>query len=204
MNTGKGTTTPAIHMRKIVFDIETRNIFSEVGSSDPAALDIAIVGIHDSETDTYSTYAQEELNNLWPILERADMLIGFYSEHFDLPLLNKYYSGDLSKIKHLDILKEIRKSYGRGMKLDQLAEGTLGKKKSGHGLEAVKWWREGKIDEVRKYCTEDVRITKELYNYAMSNQKLLFKEGRDLKEIPLDTSDWETPSESKMTFSLPF
>lgn len=191
-------------MRKIVFDIETRNIFSDVGSADPSALDIAIVGVYDSETDTYTTYAQEELSSLWPILERADMIIGFYSESFDLPLLNKYYPGDLSKIKHLDILKEIRKQYGRGMKLDQLAEGTLGKRKSGNGLEAVKWWRLGEIEKIRSYCLDDVKITKEIYDYAIANQKLMFKEGREIKEIAITTSDWEKPSENRLTFSMPF
>ncbi len=191
-------------MRKIVFDIETRNIFSDVGSSDPAALDISIVGIYDSETDSYSSYAQEELKDLWPILERADMLIGFYSESFDLPLLNKYYPGDLSKIKHLDLLKEIRKQNGRGASLNKFAVGTLNIQKSGDGLEAVKWWREGKIDLIRKYCLDDVKITKEIYDYAIANKKVIFKEGRELKEVSLNTDDWETPSENKMTFSLPF
>ena len=191
-------------MRKVVFDIETQNIFSDVGSADPAALDIAIVGIYDSETDSYSSYLAEELSPLWQILERTDLLIGFYSEHFDLPLLNKYYPGDLSRIKHLDILKEIRKQYGRGMKLDQLAEGTLGRNKSGHGLEAIKWWKAGEVEKVREYCLDDALITKEIYDFAILNQKLIFKDGRELKEIPLSTADWETPSESKMTFSLPF
>ena len=191
-------------MRKIVFDIETSNIFSEVGSSKPTSLDIAVVGIYDSETDSYQAFFQEELVNLWPILERADMLIGYYSNNFDLPLLNKYYPGDLSKIKQLDILKEIRKQYGRGMRLDQLAEGTLGKRKSGHGLQATVWWKQGEREKVREYCLDDVKITKEIYDYAVSNQKLIFKEGSMLKEIKLDTSEWETPSENKMTFSLPF
>ena len=191
-------------MRKIVFDIETKNFFQEVGSTDPTKLDIAIVGIYDSETDSYSTFLAEELNNLWPILERADMLIGFTSEHFDLPLLDKYYPGDLTKIKHLDILKEIKSQYGRRMKLDQLAEGTLGKKKSGNGFDAIKWWRKGEVDKIREYCTDDVRITKELYEYALANGKLSFKEGTQVKEIKLDTSHWETPSENKMTFSMPF
>lgn len=191
-------------MRKIVFDIETRNIFSEVGSSDPTALDIAIVGIYDSETDSYSSYSQEELKDLWPILERADMIIGFYSESFDLPLLNKYYPGDLSKIKHLDILKEVRKQNGRGGSLNKFAMGTLNAEKSGDGFEAVKWWKEGKVDLIRKYCLDDVKITKEIYDYAIKNQKLILKEGRETKEFPLNTSDWETPLENKMTFSMPF
>jgi DEAD/DEAH box helicase domain-containing protein len=191
-------------MRKIVFDIESRNIFSDVGSADPTKLDLSIVGVYDSETDSYSSYLEEELKDLWPLLERADMLIGFNSEHFDLPLLNKYYPGDLSRIKHLDILKEIKNSYGRRMKLDQLAQGTLNTSKSGHGLEAIKWWKTGEIDKIRSYCLDDVKITKELYEFAMKNQKLMFKEGKELKEIKLDTSHWETPSENKMNFSLPF
>ncbi|MBI2087051.1 MAG: ribonuclease H-like domain-containing protein [Candidatus Zambryskibacteria bacterium] len=191
-------------MRKIVFDIETKNFFHDVGSSDPAKLDIALVAIHDSETDSYSSYLESELNKLWPILERADMLIGFTSEHFDMPLLNKYYPGDLTKIKHLDILKEIKQSYGRRMKLDQLAEGTLGKHKSGHGSDALKWWRAGEIERIRQYCIDDVRLTKELYDHARANNKLMFKEGGQLKEIKLDTAEWEKPSESKLTFSLPF
>lgn len=191
-------------MRKIVFDIETRNIFSDVESSNPADLDISVVGIYDSETDQYSTYLMEELNQLWPILERADLLIGYTSEHFDLPLLNKYYPGDLNKIRHLDILKEIKESYGRRMKLDQLAEGTLGINKTSHGLQAVKWWRQGEIEKIREYCIADVKITKELYDYAIKNNKLIFKEGQQLKEIPLDTSRWEERGENKMTFSMPF
>lgn len=191
-------------MRKIVFDIETRNFFHDVGKNDPALLDIAIVAIYDSETDSYSSYLAEELNKLWPILERADMLIGFTSEHFDMPILNKYYPGDLTKIKHLDILKEIKSACGRRMKLDQLAEGTLGKHKSGHGADATNWWLDGLVDKVREYCIDDVRITKELYDYARTNNKLIFKEGGQLKEIKLDTSQWENPSENKMTFSLPF
>ncbi|MBI2065729.1 MAG: hypothetical protein HYT68_01530 [Candidatus Zambryskibacteria bacterium] len=114
-------------MRKIVFDTETKNFFPDVGKHDPALLDIALVAIYDSETDSYSSYLEEEFNRLWPLLEHADMLIGFTSDHFDIPLLNKYYPGDLTKIKSLDILTEIKKSYGRRMRLEQLAEGTLSK-----------------------------------------------------------------------------
>lgn len=191
-------------MRKIVFDIETRNVFADVGKHDPTLLDIALIAIHDSETDTYSTYLEEELHKLWPILERADMLIGYSSERFDLPLLNKYYPGDLSKIKHLDLLKEIYIAYGRRMKLQQIAEGTLGKKKSGNGLESIQWWKQGDIERVRKYCIDDVRLTKDIYDFARANNKLLFKEGGKIHEIKLDTENWEVPSEHKMTYSLPF
>lgn len=191
-------------MRKIVFDIETRNVFADVGKNDPSLLDLALVAIHDSETNEYTSYLQEDLNKLWPVIERADILIGFNSDHFDVPLLNKYYPGDLTKIKSLDILKEIQKSYGRRMKLDQIAEGTLNEKKSGNGLDSIIWWKQGEIEKIKKYCIDDVRITKGIYEYARANNKLIFKEGGKLNEIKLDTSTWEDPIENVLTFTLPF
>ncbi len=192
-------------MRKIVFDIETRNIFQDVGSNDPAMLDISVVCIWDSETDQFSSYLQEDLPKLWPILEKADLLIGYNSEHFDLPLLGKYYQGDLTKIKHIDLLKEIRASIGRRVKLDQVAEGTLGTNKSAHGLQAIVWWKQGKIDEIIKYCIDDVRITRDVYDYAMKNKMLKFKEGPSVNTIKLDPSKWEVIEEKPaMTFSLGF
>jgi hypothetical protein len=191
-------------MRKIVFDIETRNVFSDVGKNDPSLLDLALVAIHDSATDTYTSYLQEDLNSLWPIIENADMLIGFNSDHFDIPLLDKYYPGDLTKIQSLDILKEIKLAYGRRMRLDQLAEGTLRENKSGSGLDSITWWKNGEIEKIRKYCIDDVKITKDIYDYARTHNKLIFKEGGELNEIILDASGWEKQSEHKLTFTLPF
>ena len=191
-------------MKKIIFDIETSNIFSDVGKNDPALLDLSVICIYEYEKNTYSSFFQNELKNLWPILEKADLLIGFNSEHFDLPLLNKYYSGDLSKIQHLDILKEIKNSYGRRMKLDQIAEATLGVKKSGHGLQATAWWKKGEYEKVKNYCLDDVRITKDIYEYALANKKIKFSEGGAVIEVPLNTSGWEPTQSSSMTFSLPF
>ncbi|MEK7642303.1 MAG: ribonuclease H-like domain-containing protein, partial [Patescibacteria group bacterium] len=186
------------------FDIETSNIFQDVGSNNPVDLDISVVGVHDSDSDSYSIFTVSELIDLWPIIEKADMLITFNGEHFDIPLLNKYYSGDLTKIKSVDLLKEMHKSAGRRMKLDQIAEGTLGIKKSGHGLDAVKWWKEGKMEELKKYCLDDVRITKDIYEYALKNGKLIFKEGPHLHEIKLDTSNWEILDPQPLNFTLPF
>src|SRR5271168_2961868 len=191
-------------MKKIVFDIETKNVFDDVGKADPTLLDISIVGVYDYETDTYSTYTEEELPKLWPLIEKADMLIGFNSDHFDIPLLNKYYHGDLSKIKSLDILKEIRKVLGRRIGLNKIAEGTLGKNKIGHGLEAVAWWKEGKIDKIREYCLEDVKITKEVYEYALSKKRLKYKEDGKVTEFPIDTTEWEVKKEQSINFTLPF
>ena len=191
-------------MRKIVFDIETRNIFQDVGKNDPTLLDISLVGVWDSETNKYTSYLQEELNLLWPIIEKADVLIGYNSDHFDIPLLNKYYPGDLTKIKSIDLLKEIKNSVGRRFKLDHIAEGTLGTNKSGHGLQAITWWKQGEIEKIRQYCLDDVKITKKLYDYALKNGKLKYKDGGKAVAINLDTSTWEILSDNSMTHTLPF
>jgi len=192
-------------MRKIVFDIETRNLFQDVGSNDPKDLDISVVCVYDSETGAYTSYLQEDLPKLWPLIEKADMLITFNGDHFDIPLLGKYYNGDLTKIKSLDLMVEIKKVLGHRIKLDTIAEATLGRNKIGHGLEAIAWWNEGKIDEIIKYCIEDVRITKDVYDYAMKNGILKYKDMGVIKDIKIDTKDWEKKNEvSAMTFSLGF
>jgi DEAD/DEAH box helicase domain-containing protein len=191
-------------MHKIVFDIETSNLFSDVGSNDPAALALSVICIYDYERDAYESFFEEDLGKLWPILEKADMLIGYNSNHFDIPLLNKYYPGDLTKVKSLDILNEIRSSYGRRMKLDQVAEGTLGENKITNGLEATRWWKQGLKDKVVEYCKQDVKITKEVYEYALANNYLKFKEGGEIINIPLDTSNWEKKEEAVLTHTLPF
>jgi len=191
-------------MRKIVFDIETKNIFADVGRSDPTLLDISVVGVYDSLSDTYSSYFEEELPKLWPIIETASLLIGYNSDHFDIPLLNKYYPGDLTSIKSLDLLKEIRKATGRRLRLDAVALGTLGKGKSGKGLEAVEWWKNGEVEKVKKYCIDDVRITKEIYDHALKHNTLKYKDVGEIREIKLDTSLWEEREDSSMTHTLPF
>jgi len=194
-------------MRKIIFDIETRNLFQDVNSTESTALDISVVCIYDSLTDSYSSFLQEDFPKLWPILEQADILITFNGDHFDIPLLNKYYSGDLTKIKSLDLLVEIKKSLGRRIKLDTIAEATLGIKKSGNGLEAVTWWKEGKIDQIIKYCIDDVKITKNIYEYALKNSKLKYKDlgsNGQIRDIKLDISSWEKSDNQAMTFTLPF
>jgi len=204
-------------MRKITFDVETKNTFQDVASNDPVDLDISVVCIHDSGDpekgiaptgdNGISSFLQTDFPKLWPILEQADMLITFNGDHFDIPLLNKYYSGDLSKIKSLDLLVEVRNVLGRRIKLDTIAEATLGVKKSGHGLDAITWWQSGEIDKIIKYCIDDVKLTRELYDYALKNGHLKYRDftaGNALRDIKLDTKNWEKKNENAMTFTLPF
>lgn len=178
-------------MRAITFDIEAISPNAVRGRLDVNEMDLTVVGIHDSSTGEYSSFLKEDLPKLWPIIEASDMLIGFNSDTFDIPLLNRYYPGDLTKMRSLDLLAEVYKTLGRRIRLDSLAQATLNRGKSGDGLKATVWWQEGKYDLVREYCIEDVRLTRELYDYARKNGHLKYKDLNQKKDIKLDTSLWE-------------
>ncbi|MEK7086365.1 MAG: ribonuclease H-like domain-containing protein [Patescibacteria group bacterium] len=177
-------------MRAITFDIESISDSVVRGHIDVNEQELIVVAIHDSLTDTYTSFEKEDLHKLWPILEHADFLIGFNSDSFDIPLLNRYYPGDLTHLVSLDLLFEVQNVLGRRIRLQSLAEATLGRGKSGDGLKAMEWWREGKKDFVHKYCIEDVRLTRELYDYAIKHGKLKYKDLRENRDIKLDTSQW--------------
>lgn len=189
-------------MRKVVFDIETKNA---IWDADPTKLDLALVCTWDSETNGYETFFESDLPKLWQLLEKTDMLIGYNSDHFDIPLLNRYYPGDLTRIKSLDLLREIKNASGKRFKLDSVAQATIGQKKSADGLQAVDWWQKGEFEKVRDYCLDDVRITKEVYEYAHANGKIKYLDwGGEVREVKLDTSHWDKKEPISLTHTLPF
>ncbi len=191
-------------MRIVVFDIETANWLVDTGSSDPASLTIALVGVHDSETG-YSSYLEHELPQLWPILERTDALVGWNSEHFDIPLLNKYYPGDLTRIKSIDLMMEFHPFVGRRLKLDAVAEGTLKDKKlGGKGGQSIIWWRNGEVEKVREYCLKDVELTKKIFDYALEKNSIKYVELGKVREVKINTSKWLAADTKPMTFTMGF
>lgn len=190
-------------MRKIVFDIETSNTFHDVGSNDPAKLSLSLMVIYDYTADKYLTFTQDNIGELWPIIERTDLLIGYNCNHFDIPLLNKYYPGDLTAVGSLDLMVEIKNVVGRSLKLDNIAQATLGTGKSGHGLQAIEWWKNGEVEKVERYCRDDVKVTKDIYEYALTNGNLKYKNLLDTVTFAIDTSSWNTRSTQTMNYTLP-
>jgi DEAD/DEAH box helicase domain-containing protein len=191
--------------RIITFDIETSNTLPALSRNDYSRLDVSIVGIHDSSTGEYSSYSQEEFPALWKIFEQSQVLVGYNSDAFDIPILNKYYPGDLTQLKSIDLMVEVQKVLGRRLRLQSLAEATLKRGKGGDGLKAIEWWAQGLYEKVREYCIEDVRITRELFDYALKNGVLKYKDLRDIRDIKIDTRSWLLPVEPPpMTHTLPF
>lgn len=195
-------------LREIVFDIETQNTFMDVGQGRHQDLKVSMVCLYDTLEDKYYSFKEDELNNLWPILEKCDRLIGYNSKYFDVPVLNNYYAGDLSKLPHLDILEEIKKTLGFRLKLDDVAKATLKIQKSGNGLQAVEWYKQGEIEKIREYCLQDVKVTKDIYDYGIKNKQLFYAELATgaLRPFPInfEIPVAQTEAKSSINLTLPF
>lgn len=159
---------------EVVLDIETRNTFQDVGAYNPSLLQVSLVGVYFYETDTFESFLTEDLPKLWPRLERADRIVGYNIDGFDFPCLQTYYTGDIKRLPTLDLLSEIDKKIGFRIKLDDVAQATLGVGKSGHGLMAVEFWKKGEIDKLRDYCLQDVRVTRDVYDHALQTWEVSY------------------------------
>ena len=59
------------------------------------------------------------------------------------------------------------------MGLNVLAKTNLGIGKTGYSLEAPRLYHNGQIEELKNYCLNDVKITKELYELVLRQGYLL-------------------------------
>lgn len=184
---------------EVVLDIETQNTFDEVGGYFTDKLKVSLVGVYFFETDTYESFLEPDLPQLFARLEKSGRIIGYNSIGFDMPVLNNYYTGDLLNLPQLDILQHINQALGYRIKLDAVAQATVGTQKSAHGLQAVQWWKEGNIDAIREYCLQDVKVTKEVYEFGLKNGYLLFDDRQGERQaIPVNF----TPEKPKSTVNL--
>ncbi len=172
-------------MSKLVVDFETKRSFQEVGGkSNLEALGISVAGAYDYGTEKYYAFEEHELDQLEDMIEQASLIIGFNSIEFDLPVLRPYLKKvSINSLEQLDIMKELQDILGYRIGLDKVAEGTLGLKKSGDGLQAIKDFKAGRIQAVKDYCLDDVKITKEIYDYGLKHGKLKFRGGWDVYEV---------------------
>jgi DEAD/DEAH box helicase domain-containing protein len=178
-------------MRVVTFDIETANTFDEAGSWNPADLTFACLCAHDSATGEITSYLEKDLPELWKLFAEADVLVGWNSDHFDIPHIARRYPGNIARMRSVDLMKELYKVVGRRIKLDDVATATLGVGKSAHGLQSIIWWRQGKTQEVIDYCKQDVKVTRDLFDYALKHGHLKYpSKDAGIQEAKLDTRGW--------------
>ncbi len=170
-----------------VFDLETQLSAEEVGGWNNAEkMRVSLAVIYDSRLDGYMTFLEGEIAALIEHLLNADVVVGFNNKRFDNRVLSAYTDIDLSAIKSLDLLEEISNHLGYRLSLDRVAEATLDRKKTGDGLQALKWYKEKEFRKLQHYCQQDVELTKELFLFGLEYEHFLFtnKAGKTVR-LPL-------------------
>ncbi|MCP4077072.1 MAG: DUF1998 domain-containing protein, partial [Gammaproteobacteria bacterium] len=159
-----------------VLDIETRRSAKEVGGWNRAEkMGVSVAIRYDSNTKKYHEYFQDDVDQLIIDLKTTDLVIGFNIIRFDYKVLSGLSDFNFHSLPTLDILMKVHERLGYRLSLDALASQTLGSQKSADGLKALQWWQEGKMNKIIEYCKQDVRVTKDLYEYGRDHQFLVFK-----------------------------
>ena len=175
---------------KIVIDLETQKNFKEVGGKNfLEQLKISVCGVYNYETQELRAYREEELPEFEEVLKNTDVVIGFNHRHFDMPVLKPYLKQvKLDDFEYIDIMERLQNVLGYRVSLDKVATATLGTKKSGSGLQALEYYKQGQWDKLISYCLDDVKITRDIYEYGLKNGLVKFKAGWGSYEVPIDFS----------------
>ncbi len=176
-------------MKLLVFDVETKKAFDEVGGYHPEKLGVSIIGTYwrDESGEEYVGYREGNFSPFWRKLETADLVVGFNIISFDYETLKPYYTGSFKQFPSLDIMVEMEKHLGHRVSLDAVAKETLGEQKNGHGLDAIRYYHDGDWESLEKYCLQDVKVTKDIYDYGVANKVLRFKnKWNNIIEVPVN------------------
>ena len=172
----------------MVLDVETRRSAAEVGGWHRAdRMGVSIAVLHDSADDSFTAYPQDEVPAMLHRLREADLVVGFNIVRFDYTVLSPFAPFDLHTLPTLDMLQKVKDRLSYRVSLDNLAQATLNAPKSADGLQALRWWQEGRLDLITEYCRKDVELTRDLYLYGLANGYLLFtnKAGQTVR-VPVE------------------
>lgn len=179
--------------KRIVLDLETKRTFDDVGGRNQLdKLGVSVVGVYDFSTDEYFCYEEKDFGKLQNLLIDASLIVGFNHIYFDMPVLQPYLSVDVKKLPCFDIMLDIQERLGFRISLDSVATATLGKGKMGTGLDAIKYYNEGRWQELKDYCLMDVKVTKEVLDFGIKNKKIHYKPkfGHTLREVKVNWSPY--------------
>jgi DEAD/DEAH box helicase domain-containing protein len=185
---------------EIFFDVETKKLFRDTQTGDPAELGVSIVSTYMREVDTLfneikgtmQSFWEKDFFSMWPFFEKADRIIGFNSINFDVQALKPYAPPSFAKLKHFDILDVVKNTSGKRLSLNTFAVNTLGKEKTDVGTNAVIYWNKGdkeSLAKLKKYCEMDVEITRDIYDYGMKHKHLKYTDRfSGIQTMPIDFS----------------
>ncbi|MBN2384491.1 DEAD/DEAH box helicase [bacterium] len=193
------TSTPSIpgrtrleeQKRIVVFDLETQKSSHDVGGWHNAHLmRVSVCVLYDSIHDDYFEYSEETIEQAIDHLRSADLIVGFNSISFDYTVLRGYSAFDFASLPSFDICREVNRVLGKRVSLNQLAEATLKSAKSADGLQALEWFKQGRLELIAQYCRKDVEITRDIFRFGLVHNFLLTRTKKmdQIIHIPLDWS----------------
>ncbi len=162
----------------VYFDLETQRTANDAGGWDKKRDMLMSLGVtYSTRTGEYRIFPEARVQELIGQLLKADLVVGFNVINFDYEVLMGYTILDLPhQCRTLDMLVEIERTLGHRLGLDALASATLGVGKTGDGLDAIRWWREGRLMEIAEYCCFDVKCTKLVHEYGAQNGNLFYND----------------------------
>jgi DEAD/DEAH box helicase domain-containing protein len=150
---------------------------------------VSLAVLHETSPQRVTVFREGDLPHLFRRLAELDLVVGFNLKRFDYKVLQPYTGLSLEALPTLDILEELHNFLGFRLSLDHLAEATLGRKKTGNGLMALEFYKNGRWEELESYCRQDVLITKSLFEFGAHQGYLLYQHRRgDLVRVPVT---WE-------------
>ena len=167
----------------VYFDLETQRSADEVGGwHNKKDMGMSIGVTFSTAENAYRIFDERHVQDLIKALLRADLVVGFNILNFDYEVLHGYTALDPTQIPTLDMLTVIANTLKHRLTLDSIAQATLGTEKTADGLEAIRWFREGKLERIAEYCCHDVKITKLVHEYGREHRQLFYtnKFGRKL------------------------
>jgi DEAD/DEAH box helicase domain-containing protein len=169
--------------RDIFFDVETLRLSHEVagGWKNIAQFGLAVAVTWD-ERNGFRRWFESDAGSLISELEKFERIISFNGDRFDFEVLRGYHPVHTLYPKSFDLLADIHRRAGFRIKLDVLAQQTLGHRKTGDGLQIVYWWRNGRKEEVCKYCENDVQLLVDLMEFARQKKYVVVNSRR----VPVD------------------
>ena len=173
----------------VYFDLETQRTANDAGGWDKKQdMGMSLGVTYSTASGEYRIFHERRVNDLIDQLLRADLVIGFNVVSFDYEVLMGYTILDLpNQIPTLDMMVELEKKLGHRLALDAVAQATLGTGKTADGIDAIRWWREGKLAEIAEYCCFDVKVTKLVHEYGCKNRELFYTDRFAQKQrVPIE------------------
>jgi hypothetical protein len=162
----------------VYFDLETQRTANDAGGWDQKARMGMSVGVtYSTRLGEYRIYTEKRVHELIEQLRRADLVVGFNVVSFDYEVLMGYTLMDLPHVcRTLDLMVDLEVKLGHRLGLDSIATACLGVGKTGDGLDAIRWWREGRLLDIAEYCCFDVKCTKLVHEYGLEKKRIEYQD----------------------------